>query len=238
MNSVTLIMAYYENPGQLKRQYALLRSMPDVVKQNVRVIIVDDCSEKTPAHTEKIGMPLNLYRILPPKVKWNQDAARNIGAHHAITDWLLLCDMDHEIPEATWMRVVIRDLNPNAIYRFSRMSAPPPPLTELLPYKIHPNTWLLTKHQWENAGGYDERFAGYYGTDADIRDRLSDAGPIIQLDDVIIRIGREVQPDASTTQFARKSPIDDREIRRIKTERNKLPNWRPVRFRFPYEKVL
>lgn len=239
MNQISLIMAYYENPGQLKRQYTLLRSMPDIVKQNVRVIIVDDCSEKSPAFPEKIGIPLNIFRILPPKVKWNQDAARNIGAHHAITDWLLLVDMDHEIPEATWQRLITDKFIGHAIYRFSRLSRLPPPSTELVPYKVHPNTWFMSRHTYENTGGYDERFAGYYGTDGDYRARAKETGPLIQFEDLfIIRIGREVQPDASTTQFLRHSEIDDMEIRRIKNERNRLTGWRPLRFRFPYERVI
>lgn len=235
MNSITLIMPYYENPGQLKRQYALLRAMPEVIKQNVRVIVVDDCSEKGPAFNQKIGMPLEVYRIKPPKVPWNQDAARNIGAHHAATEWLLLTDMDHEIPEATWRRVVEGELNPNTVYRFSRISAKPDGTTE--PYKDHPNTWLVTRHHYENTGGYDERLAGLYGSDGDFRKRVEDGMIVVQLDEVIVRIGREVQPDASTTQFARKNIWNDKEMRRIKTERNKVPGWRPVRFRFPYERV-
>lgn len=237
MNSITLVMPYYENPGQLKRQYALLRSMPETVRHNVRVIIVDDCSEKGRAFVEKIGMPLEVYRIKPPKVPWNQDAARNIGAHHAVTDWLFLTDIDHEIPKETWMHVVNAELIPHAVYRFSRMSAPVPPETENTTYKPHPNTWLVSRHQYENAGGYDERFAGYYGTDGDFRDRICEPGPVVMLDQVIVRVGREVVPDASTTQFKRRSPLDDLNIRRIKLERNKLPSWRPVRFRFPYERV-
>lgn len=235
MNSVTLVMPYYENPGMLKRQYALLRSMPEVIRENLRVIVVDDCSEKSPAFAEKIGMPLEVYRIGPPKVPWNQDAARNIGAHHAATQWLLLTDIDHEIPEATWRRVIEGELNPNAVYRFARISAKPDGTT--VEYKEHPNTWLVTRHQYENAGGYDERFAGYYGTDGDFRNRILEGVLFIELPEVIIRIGREVVPDASTTQFNRKSAWDDKEIRRIRGERGKLRDWRPVRFRFPYERV-
>lgn len=229
-------MAYYENHGQLKRQYALLRSMPETVRKNVRVIVVDDCSEKKPAFREKIGMELEVFRILPPKVPWNQDAARNIGAHHAITDWLLLIDMDHEIPEATWRRVTEGQLLCNTVYRFSRISMKPNGTLE--PYKDHPNTWLVSRHHYENTGGYDERLAGLYGSDGDFRKRVEDGMLVEQLPEVIIRIGREIQADASTTQFARKSIQNDREMRRIKTERSKLPGWRPVRFRFPYERVV
>lgn len=236
MNSITLIMPYYENPGQLKRQYALLRTMPETIRKHVSLIIVDDCSAKSPAFREKIGMGLEVFRILPPKVPWNQDAARNIGAHHATTEWLLLTDIDHEIPEATWRRVIEGELSPSTVYRFSRISAKPDGTTE--PYKEHPNTWLLTRHHYENCGGYDERFAGYYGTDGDFRNRVIEGMNFVQLDEVIVRIGREIVPDASTTQFKRKTIWDEKEIRRIKSERGKMKDWRPARFRFPYERVV
>src|SRR5262245_2236845 len=117
-------MAYYENSGQLQRQYELLRTMPELVKQNVHVIVVDDCSEQKPAFRGKIGMPCTVFRIKPPKVPWNQDTARNIGAHNAVTKWVLLTDMDHMVPVGTWQALISTAYQPEKIYKFSRVSAP------------------------------------------------------------------------------------------------------------------
>lgn len=233
MNQITLVMAYYENSGQLTRQYDLLRTMPDSVKQNLHVIIVDDCSPDHPAHKGKIGCaPVAVFRITK-KVMWNQDAARNIGAHHAVTKWLLLTDMDHMVPKETWNTIVNAQYDPACIYRFSRVSAP-----DHTPYKPHPNSWLMTKEMYWKVGGYDERFAGWYGTDAEFRDRCAQFAKITLLPDVLVRVGREVVPDASTTQFPRKDQEGANEaIRRIKLERNAIPGWRPVTLSFPYERV-
>jgi hypothetical protein len=232
VNQITLVMAYYENSGQLQRQYDLLRTMPDEVKQNVHLIVVDDCSEQKPAHRAKTGMPSTVFRIKPPKVPWNQDTARNIGAHEATTKWLLLTDMDHMIPRETWTSLVNAPLDEGKVYKFSRVSAP-----DNEPYKPHPNTWMMTKDLYWRAGGYDERFAGYYGTDADFRDRVRELGEVILRSDVVVRVGREVVPDASTTQFDRKTPEGTANLRRIKNERNAIPGWRPVNMSYPYERV-
>ena len=233
MNSITLVMAYFENAGQLERQYNLLRTMPEHIKQNVHVIVVDDCSEDKPAHKAKLGMPCTLFRLNPPKIPWNQDAARNIGAHHAVTKWLLLTDMDHMVPVETWNAITLSDLKEDRIYKFSRVSAP-----DYSPYKPHPNSWLMTKAMYDKIGGYDERFAGWYGTDADFRNRAAECGTITLLSEVIIRVGREVVPDASTTKFKRKDQDGLSEaLRRIKAERNAIPGWRPLNLQFPYERV-
>lgn len=235
MNFITLVMAYYENKGQLQRQYELIRSLPSEFKHYIKVIIVDDCSEKNPAFKFKTGTAVEVFRILPPKVQWNQDAARNIGVHNAITPWVFLTDIDHMVPMSTWEVLIFHGWNENSIYKFKRMSATTD--NGLTPYKPHPNTWFMTKAMYDRAGGYDERFAGYYGTDWDIRDRLKSVGEIVEMENHIIRVGREVVPDASTTQFPRKTPESGEAIKRIKQERGAIPGWRPVTMTFPYERV-
>jgi hypothetical protein len=205
--------------------------MPSDIREHVQVVIVDDGSPNYQAFGEDIGCPLEVYRI-GVDIPWNQDAARNIGVEHAANDWLLLTDMDHEVPEATWRGLIFGDVTKGWVYRFSRVSAP-----SMEAYKPHPNSWFITKAIWDKCGGYDERFAGFYGTDGDFRDRVSAAGPTSILSWPLVRVPREVQPDASTTRYARKTPQGGREIRRIKDERALVPNWRPVKFRFPYERI-
>ncbi len=225
-------MAYYENSRQLQRQYELLRSMPDYIKAHLRVIVVDDCSEKAPAHKFKMGVPLEVFRIKPPKVQWNQDAARNIGVANTITPWVLLTDMDHMVPLATWESLICQTYYETQVYKFRRVSAP-----DMSPYKPHPNSWFMTKAMYDRLGGYDERFAGVYGTDGDFRNRLKEITEITEIEQVLIRVPREVVADASTTQFPRKTPESGDVIKRVKTEREAIPGWRPLTLQFPYERV-
>ena len=235
MRKVTLVLAYYENPSMLERQYAVLRALPEELRAWISLTVVDDGSPDSPARApmESLGIAsFELYRV-DVDVRWNQDACRNIGAHHARADgWLLLTDMDHLVPEATWRRVIQGRLDRSIVYRFSRVSEP-----ELQPYKPHPNTWLLTRRLYVTVGGYDERFAGWYGTDADFRDRITPRAKAVEiLPEVIIRVPREVTPDASTTRYERKSAEDVENIRRILHART--PGARPKTLSFPYHRVV
>ena len=230
MREATLIMAYYENKDMLAYQFEFMRKFSKEVRKGIRVIIVDDGSPMNPATPGDCGCDLEIYRI-NVDIRWNQDAARNIGAFYAQTDWLLVTDMDHMVPERTWQYVQTAELMPNTTYKFNRVSAP-----AMEPYKPHPNSYFISKVIWDRVGGYDERFAGYYGTDGDFRDRLNQTSAVAMLKDHIIRVPREHIHDASTTRYARKTPEDAR-IRDIKAARAAVPGWRPITRSFPYERV-
>jgi hypothetical protein len=140
MREATLIMAYYENKDMLSAHYAMMRKFSKEVRKNMRVIVVDDGSPFNPATPGDCGCPLEIYRI-NVDIRWNQDAARNIGAHYAQTEWLIVTDIDHMVPEATWQYVQTFDPVPNTTYKFNRVSAP-----AMDPYKPHPNSYFINKH--------------------------------------------------------------------------------------------
>lgn len=231
---ITIVLPYYINPGMLARHYAELRALPAELRAQLQLIVVDDGSPRDPAAppAAELGLPLQIYRMRRD-VRWNQDACRNVGAHHATTRWLLLTDVDHLIPQKTLAALVAGAFDQAVVYRFARLSEP-----DLKPYKPHPNSWFLTRKLYERIGGYDERFAGYYGTDADFRDRAAAVARIEQLALPIVRVPREVTPDASTTTFGRKEPQDQEMIPRIRRERNKVKGWRPLRLTFAYDRVF
>ncbi len=232
MTPTTLVMAYYENAGMLIEHYRLLTSLPARLRDLIHVIIVDDGSPRNPAFVEDLkGIPLQIYRMRKD-IRWNQDACRNLGVRHSETNWVLLTDIDHLIPEETWKCVLLRDWDPEKVYNFTRVSAP-----DLLPYKGHPNTWLMTRGKFDAAGGYDERFAGYYGTDADFRNRVVAVAKTALIKSHIIRVPRTVIPDASTTSYLRKQPEDRDNIDRIKRERAALEDQTPLRNLFEYDRV-
>ncbi len=230
MRELTLIMAYYENHTMLQKQLHQIRSYDRKVLKNLKLIIVDDGSPKTPARFDSDpACEASIYRMLVD-VRWNQDACRNLGVHHAKTDWIMMTDMDHLIPAETIYEIMTCTLNPDCACRFARVSAP-----AMEPYKPHPNSWLMTKKLYDSFGGYDERLAGWYGTDGDFLDRVQIAAPILRLDCPLIRVPREVIPDASTTQFTRKSKEDFEAIQNL---RRKNVGTKPLSLSFPWEKVL
>lgn len=240
----TLVLPYYENPMQLGRQFAHLASLPDDVKSKIDLIVADDGSPIAPATgaaqpwlgTDGFnGMGLHgvqMFRI-EVDVRWNWLAARNIGVHHAKTEWVLLTDIDHEVPEATARRIMEQKLDPTNVYRFSRRDAP-----DLTEYKPHPNSWLMTKAMFEKIGGYDERFSGFYGTDGEFRDRVrANASKVIMLEEHLVRVPREVVADASTTRYGRKQPEDHDGVSRVRAQIAR-EGGRPRRLSFPYHQTF
>jgi hypothetical protein len=225
-------MAYYENPMMLREQLRHLAGLSEKIRSRVQLILVDDGSPKHPAWHQDIGMAFELYRM-KVDVRWNQDACRNLGAHHAKSKWLLLTDMDHMVPPETFEGLLSGDFMASTLYGFSRVSAP-----RMTPFKPHPNSWFLSRALYGRIGGYDERFAGYYGTDGDFRERGEKvAGKMITLPLSLIRVPREVVPDASTTAYTRKTEDDLANFRRIRSQRSLLADQRPLNLQFPWERV-
>lgn len=238
---LTLCLPYYMNAGMLKLQLGYLRSLPPAILDQLAVIVVDDGSPDGEAQGEPIGCPLTIYRI-GVDIRWNQDAARNIAAFKAVTKLLLLTDMDHIVPRETYEAVLAEKLNKLFVYRFSRETLDA--ISEdgrwrRTPYKPHPNSWLLSSKMYRAIGGYDERFAGHYGTDAEFRDRAAKVSlKIVLRDDTLIRVPRSTIPDASTTTYQRKGAAEDvGAIQRIKAQRAEDPEWKPLVLTFPYTQI-
>lgn len=249
---VTICMAYYRNSTMLREQCRRFRALPDDLKANLRLIVVDDGSalpqdgetELSPfaiaAEHEDIGFPFLLFRINVNK-RWNQDAARNIAVHNAYSDWILLTDMDHIPTEATLRELTTVKFDPAKVYQFSRRTLEIKTLEVgedvTTPYKHHPNTWFMTRANYWRIGGYDESLVGYYGTDADFKNRVAAIiGEPVMTPMVVIRVPRDVFPDASTSTYGRKEPMDG-ELGKLLRTRNATPGWQPKHFTFPFERV-
>lgn len=234
MTPLTIVMAYYDNPHMLETHYTQWRSLPIHLRDLLHVVIVDDGSPNTPARppVDAFDFALQIYRV-DVDVRWNQDAARNIGVHHSETEWVLLTDMDHGVPIKVLDTLMSKAWDPRKAFKFARVSAP-----DLTPYKSHPNSWMMTRKLYDAIGGYDERFAGLYGTDGDFRDRVHKvAGEAVELKEALVRYPRQIIPDASTTTYLRKQPEDREGIARVKQERAAEGKWRPKRLTFPYHRV-
>lgn len=234
MNDITICLPFYMNAGMLREQCRRFRELPQNLKDRLHLIVVDDGSPKGMAEPQDVGFPFELYRITVD-VRWNQDAARNLAVHHATTKWLLLTDIDHIPPQETLQALAGREYDEEKVYRFSRMTLEKD--LRMTPYKPHPNSWFMTKAMYDRIGGYDESFAGYYGTDADFRDRLRNvAGEPVMLDEVLIRVPRDTIKDASTTAYGRKEEIDA-ELGKMIRRRNLTPGWQLKHLSFPWVRV-
>jgi hypothetical protein len=259
MRPFTLVLPYYENAGMLEEQQRVWNAYAPDIQAALHIIVVDDGSPAHPAEPHvretwvspggarfpdldevptapwtRVGpASFRLYRTLVD-VRWNWLFCRNLGVDQATTDWVLLTDIDHVVPEATWRALMTEDLDELSVYRFSRVDAP-----DLTPYKPHPNSWCLTRALFDRIGGYDERFSGYYGTDSEFRERVHhQARAVILREDALIRYPREVIADASTTTYGRKEERDRAAVARIRAERERQKRWRTKRLTFPFERVV
>lgn len=239
MRSVAFCLPYYMNQGMLDRQIQCIAALPRGLRDLMEMIVVDDGSPDKPKPAFRSpGCPLRVFRIAKD-VKWNQDAARNIAAFEAKSKWLLLTDIDHLVPHNTWQLLSEKKLNKDYVYKFAlrktldRDGAKP----SISEYKPHPNSWIMTRGMYWKIGGYDERFAGNYGTDGDFRDNVLRHSSIEQLQLPIWRVPRTTIADASTTTLQRKVLEEGQEIRRIKNERETDPDWRPLSLQFEYSLI-
>lgn len=197
-DTITLVYAYYENGGMLDRH---LQEWSDYrLKGKFRAIIVDDGSSKDSAidHLDGIdvGFPIELYRI-NEDIPWNQDGARNLGMTH--TDgWCMITDMDHLLNVKNAKKLATREYDSESFYTFRRE------LQDGSKYHNHPNSYFLTRDMYWKAGGYDESFRGFYGSDSVFQHQLESITNPHRLPISLTLFSREDIPDASTTIYGRK----------------------------------
>ena len=205
---ITLVLAYYENPGMLALQWKEISRYSEVVKAALEIIVVDDGSPRYPAVGVERGKGLPVHSIfrIGKDVRWNQDAARNIGAHEAAAPWLLLTDVDHVVPNDTWEYLLSLDADSHAFYTFSRIK-----YHDGDPRESHPNSYFMTKALYWHIGGHDEDFAGIYGKDFLFRKRAHKAAREILLDGTpLARVGSKAIADAGTRTITRKNTLRSR----------------------------
>jgi len=198
-NMITIVMAYYENGGMLDKHLSEWESYPAEIKKQFKAIIVDDGSRDDPAigHIREIGLPISVYRI-KKDIPWNQNGARNLAMTYA-EGWCLMTDMDHLLTAENAKVLAFKKLKPKYAYKPMRI------LANGSDKKRHPNTYVLHQKKYWEAGGYDERFCGYYGTDSTFRRQLKRICKFVLTDEIkVVLYGREVIPDASTRRYGRK----------------------------------
>jgi hypothetical protein len=260
---LSLVMPYYRNPAMLRRHLLVWKyEWGEALKRAVEVVIVDDGSPDDTAadalaamwQGDRTGLPtIALYRVTEDR-PWHQHGARNLGAHVAAAPWLLMTDMDHVVPHSTAAEVLamLPSLRRQAVLTFGRVDAPPT-LTWKADHwpefqrtrredgslKPHVNSFVVSRKFYWELGGYDEDFCGVYGTDKHWRNRLFSSAVEQHLAHApLIRVDRDVIPDASTRDVVRKTPgrlAAKREIKLRKALQGRAD--KPVTLNFPWERV-
>lgn len=236
----TLVIPYYDNPDMFREQQRIWRSLSPDLREALHVIVVDDGSPRWPANDAidpATRKSLKSFRVFRANVdiRWNWIFCRNLGVEHATTEWVLMTDIDHVIPQATWRRLMRGKLDPLCAYRLSRVKAP-----EMTPHNPHPNTWVMTKHMFINRiGGYDERFSGVYGSDGQFHKRVDAwARAVHILTEHAVLYDETIIADACTTTYERKTDQDRERRAAIKAEiASFATGYSPKRLTFPWDQV-
>lgn len=209
----SIVMAYYDNPIMLSRHIDEWLKWTSYTSQRLRVVVVDDGSPDSPAadvvrkrrmETVSMNVEIEVYRV-GKDIPWNQDGARNLGMGVCDTEFALLTDMDHLLPacQAKKMLDLIESktiaertyLMPKQWVYSTRQQIP-----------VHPNTFLFRTRDFWSMGGYDEDFAGFYGSDGNFRKCAKGSGLLEKTTDdfgLIVYRSDDVE-DANTRRYGRK----------------------------------
>lgn len=242
---LTYVTTYYENPTMLRLQYLNWSHWPVELRDASRVIVVDDASPKWPAHEVQRpgGMPMvQIYRA-KVDTPWHQDAARNLGCHHAGKGWMVITDIDHMLEPGAAAKLLIllrnkklkagRAYMPGRVEVETRLPTIDPRSGQMKP---HPNSYVITRESYWAAGGFDERYCGIYGTDGKFKFdlRMLAKVSIHQLPQVALtRYSRKFVPDASCNLD--REGFKDRRGRKI--ELDKTPQKRTT-LNFEWERMV
>lgn len=214
MKDFTLIVPYYRNVRMLERQVEEWEKYPACVK----VICVDDGSPE-PARdvidrsaSPSLRSRLELYRVAVD-IPWNRGGARNLGARHAPTDWLVHVDIDHILPVESCEKLLAFEPNEFNWYRFERWRVGKADATrkkDAIPDdcefgRIHPHvdSYLMTKKMYWFIGGYDEDYSGVLGGGSAFLRQATARVPPRVLDIPLHVYTRSVIKDASDFSLSR-----------------------------------
>jgi len=258
---LSVVTQFYRNSQMLARQLRVWRDeWPDSLKQNVEIIVIDDGSPEpaldviAPLLHGGLSLlpPLSLYRVTVD-LPWNQAGARNLGLHVAAGRWVLMTDMDHVVAGDVLGHVLARveTAHKRTAFMFERRDAPvgdwrsgdwptmPHTLNDRGERKPHPNSYCMPRKLFWKVGGYDESYVSVYGTDRLFRERLFKQAVRVDLPVPLIRVARNVIPDASTTTLPRKEGRDAGIKKRIAAEKAARGEAGVVKtLQFPWERIL
>lgn len=239
MNTVTLVMAYYDNARMLQEHVLHWNRYSEDAQSRVRVIVVDDGSPEISAsdllRDEDIlrKMDIQVYRV-KPDIPWNQDGARNLGMKQCSTDWALLTDMDHVLHEDQVEALLKFQPSHGSYYLPRRL------ITDGTEIHPHPNTFLFNRCDFWDMGGYDEDFAGHYGSDGNFRKCAQGAG-LREVETTAFALTvyrREEIADANTRRYGRKESEFYSAKNPVLNAKRRGPPYRaqrPIRFEWSRE---
>ncbi|MBD5165901.1 glycosyltransferase family A protein [Helicobacter sp.] len=159
---LTYITHFYCNQKNIDSVISLLRlyeSYSPELLDLIMFVVVDDGS---PLHYEIPHFNLNLRWIkIKEDIPWNQAGARNLGVTYAVSDKIVLSDLDFYLFENTLWHLVRHKPCGRNVYKIYRENEK----GECI--RGHVNMFFMSRARFMRFFGYDEEFAGHYGREDD-----------------------------------------------------------------------
>jgi hypothetical protein len=154
---LTIAFSTYGQPKMLHYWFECFMAQPHEWRDLVEVIVVDDAG--SPKAQVPAGPGIRLARIRKD-IPWNQGGARNLAAHLATTDRLMLIDPDMTLEPGMLQKLVeeSRFLARGLMFR--------PALRHIADGSLDhtsPNVHLMLRADFLELGGYDEDYCGNKG---------------------------------------------------------------------------
>jgi len=243
-NPITITMPYYEAPDMLREHLKYWCEYSDDVKENVRVVLVDDGSPTYPAlevlkEADLPDFPIELYRI-QENIPWNHGGARNLGMDRVSDEgWVLTTDIDLVFDNENIKKVMELELNSKRVYLPNRLD---PVGDEWVVMKRHPESFILTREMFWRIGGFDEDFTGYWnGTFTPFRWQLRRIAKRISFDDIYLKNYSGVIKGAMVDEWGRRgSEYDIHNNKKMLLKRRMASKFYNPKnpLRFEWERVL
>ncbi len=205
--TVSVIVAHYEQPGELARTLSAL-SMQDYPRELLEIVVADDGS------TGDVSVPPGVTLVRQEDRGFRLAAARNLGARASTGDVLCFLDAD-TAPEPGYVRALTRlpALLPEAVTvgrrrhaDFSGIDAETPVTEAVIGRELPEPVWLAqeyarsrdlldaddrsyrfvigaviacSRRMFDETGGFDESFSAYGGEDWEWAHRMWQAGAVL-----------------------------------------------------------
>ena len=174
---LTVVHPFFDERARFEKQVEIWANWSDDVKENVRVVLVDDCSS-SPVHTwltesvlKKLsGLRFTIYRI-KTDLQYNTPGSLNLAFTVAPTEFVLTMDSDCAFDSENIAKFLDATPRTDVVYKFrrQRLGASKPrgkngfgrmgherlDITRYLPCSM-----LMHKEVFWNIGGFDEDFTG------------------------------------------------------------------------------
>ncbi len=244
---LTYVIATYGQPKMLECWWENLRGYPDDVASRINLIVVDDCGNPPAEIPDDVAgvFRAKLFRV-EENIPWNQMGARNLGMHHA-KHWCIMLDPDMVIDPMMARRFLEQECKRGEVIRFGLCHLDGS-VTRI--DMTSPNTYMIHRDDFFDAGGYDEDYRGNKGwSDVQLLATLAAHYKMLPRMDLWVQFyGRGLIDDAQVVTLNRSVAVNKKlhlrkcaEAKRmgwVKWVQTKKGNMAMRNLRFPWKQVL